>query len=314
MSPIAGRVRRAKRNLCIVAAFGCVMLMHGSVQAADNCLISANNLAFGNYDTISNLTGSTTLTVTCDHPSKSSRTFNYTISLSTGPGTYAARTMLATIDTLVYNLYTTAALTTVWGDGTSGTVVVSGSLMVPAFSTGSSIVTVFGQIGGGQNVVPGAYQTSTPITATISGVPSTAPTATFLVNANVNAQCNVAAPAMNFGVVNPLSSLTDGALSMTIACTKNTAYAVGLDAGSTSGATIAQRLMANGANTMLYNLYTDSTRATVWGNTSGTSVAGSGAGIAINQALTVYGRVASGQTNLATGSYQENAITVTVTY
>jgi spore coat protein U-like protein len=32
------------------------------------------------------------------------------------------------------------------------------------------------------------------------------------------------------------------------------------------------------------------------------------------QVLTVYGRVPSGQTNLAVGSYQESQITVTVTY
>jgi spore coat protein U-like protein len=43
-------------------------------------------------------------------------------------------------------------------------------------------------------------------------------------------------------------------------------------------------------------------------------VAGTGAGLGIAQTLTVYGRVASGQTNLAVGNYQETTITVTVTY
>jgi len=74
--------------------------------------------------------------------------------------------------------------------------------------------------------------------------------------------------------------------------------------------------MANGADIMNYNLYTDAARTTIWGNSAVAPswVSGSGAGLAIAQTLTVYGRVASGQTNLAVGNYQENTITVTVTY
>ena len=43
-------------------------------------------------------------------------------------------------------------------------------------------------------------------------------------------------------------------------------------------------------------------------------VAGTGAGLGSPQVLTVYGRVPSGQTNLAVGNYSEPTITVTVTY
>ena len=65
---------------------------------------------------------------------------------------------------------------------------------------------------------------------------------------------------------------------------------------------------------MQYSLYTNAARSSIWGNTVGSWVSGSGAGLGIAQTLTVYGRVASGQTNLAVGNYQENTITVTVTY
>ena len=61
-------------------------------------------------------------------------------------------------------------------------------------------------------------------------------------------------------------------------------------------------------------MYTNSARTSVWGNSAGSWVSGTGAGLTVAQPLTVYGRVANGQTNLAAGNYQEGAITVTVTY
>src|ERR1700736_1938367 len=141
-------------------------------------------------------------------------------------------------------------------------------------------------------------------------------TTTFQVTANVAAQCNVSAANLAFGVVDPLGGHVDQSTTVTVKCTKNSAYTVGLNAGATAGATIAQRLMANGADTMQYNLYTDAARSTVWGNSAAAPawVAGTGAGLGTAQVLTVYGRVPSGQTNLAVGSYTETAVTVTVTY
>jgi spore coat protein U-like protein len=141
-------------------------------------------------------------------------------------------------------------------------------------------------------------------------------TTTFQVTANVAAQCNVSAANLAFGAVDPLGGNVDQSTTVTVKCTKNSAYTVGLNAGATAGATIAQRLMANGADTMQYNLYTDAGRATVWGNTAAAPawVSGTGAGLGTAQVLTVYGRVPTGQTNLAVGSYTETAVTVTVTY
>jgi spore coat protein U-like protein len=71
--------------------------------------------------------------------------------------------------------------------------------------------------------------------------------------------------------------------------------------------------MTSGANLLNYNLYTTTARTTVWGNgTAGTGVlAGTGTGIV--QAVTVYGRVASGQTSVPAGSYVDT-VSVTVTY
>ena len=151
--------------------------------------------------------------------------------------------------------------------------------------------------------------------ATAASAVSTA-TTTFQVTASVAAQCSVTATDMAFGVVAPLGGDVDQTSTVTVKCTKNSSYTVGLNAGTVSGSTLATRLMANGGDTMQYNLYTNSGRTTVWGNsaTAPTWVSGTGAGMGTGQVLTVYGRVPTGQTNLAVGSYSEPTITVTVTY
>lgn len=139
-------------------------------------------------------------------------------------------------------------------------------------------------------------------------------TTTFKVTANVPAQCKVTAADLVFGAVDPLGINVDQSSAITVNCTKNSAYTVGLDAGVTAGATIAQRKMANGPDTMNYNLYLDAGRASVWGTAAGSVATGTGTGLGNALTHTVYGRVPTGQTNLAVGSYQESTITVTVTY
>ena len=152
--------------------------------------------------------------------------------------------------------------------------------------------------------------------AATAGAFAATTTATFQVTANVNAQCNVTTGDLAFGAVDPLGGNVDQTTTVSVKCTKNSPYTVGLNAGTTTGATIAQRLMANGSDTMDYNLYTNAARTTIWGNTAvaPTWVSGTGAGMGTPQVLTVYGRVPTGQTNLAVGSYTEPTITVTVTY
>lgn len=151
------------------------------------------------------------------------------------------------------------------------------------------------------------------IAATTGALASSVNTS-FQVQATVNPQCSISAVNLTFPTVDPLSSQTDGATTVTVKCTKNSPYTVGLNAGTTTGSTIAQRLMANGADTMDYNLYTDIGRTSVWGNSAGSWVSGTGAGMGTAQVLNVYGRVAAGQTNLAVGTFTEPTVTVTVTY
>ena len=160
-----------KRTRGAVMFIACAGLVAASPALADSCTVSVPTLAFGAYDTINSLSGTTTVTVTCTHTANPATRFNYVLALSSGPGSYASRQMTGTGDTLTYNLYTTAALTTVWGDGiTGGTATVAGSFKVPggAGRSGTDTQTIYGRIGAAQNVLPGAYSTASPITITIT--------------------------------------------------------------------------------------------------------------------------------------------------
>jgi spore coat protein U-like protein len=63
---------------------------------------------------------------------------------------------------LSYNIYTSAARTTVWGDGTGSSATIGGT------GTGSAqSVTVYGRVSGGQTTVPvGSYADTVAVTVT----------------------------------------------------------------------------------------------------------------------------------------------------
>ena len=141
---------------------------------------------------------------------------------------------------------------------------------------------------------------------------ATTTTSTFTVQATIIASCTInSASTLNFGSQGVLTANVDNTSTLQVQCTNTTPYNIGLDVGTGTGATVAVRKMTSGANTVNYSLYSDSGRATVWGNTVGTNtVAATGNGA--SQSYTVYGRVTA-QTTPAPGTYTDT-ITVTVTY
>lgn len=131
-------------------------LMLPVLAHAASCTVSAVSAAFGGYDVFQQQATETTgsVTVTCHS------TTTYTISLSAGSGTFAARVMKNGTQQLNYNLFTDAQRLTVWGDGTAGTSTVS------ATATGGSY-TVYGMIPALQKTV-GAGSYSDTITVTVT--------------------------------------------------------------------------------------------------------------------------------------------------
>ena len=142
-------------------------------------------------------------------------------------------------------------------------------------------------------------------------------TTTFTVTATVLKTCSVAASALNFGNYTPAAGAATGSSTVNVLCTKTTPFTVALNGGTTTGGTVAQRLLANGANTLQYNLFTTNAYATVWGDATGTSVtqAGAGLGLATAVPFTVYGQLPDNATNQAVvpGTYTDT-ITVSVSY
>ena len=143
-------------------------------------------------------------------------------------------------------------------------------------------------------------------------------TTTFAVTATVNTNCKVSAAALAFNYT-PGSGAATNNTTVTVNCTKGTAFHTELTAGTTGGSTIAQRLLNDGAGDKLqYNLYRDAGLTLVWGMTDGTdTMDGVGAGMGVAQAVsqTVYGQVVDSAANQLEppGTYSDT-ITVNVTY
>lgn len=141
--------------------------------------------------------------------------------------------------------------------------------------------------------------------------------AQFNVTVTVLSACSASATAVAFPNYTPGTGNQTANGTITVKCTNQTPYTVKLNAGSTTGDAFTQRLMANGTNTLQYNLYTTAAFATVFGDGTGGTGTGSGTGAGVNTAttVTVYGSLPDNATNqaAATGSYSDT-ISVTVTY
>jgi spore coat protein U-like protein len=135
-----------------------------SATVKPNCTTSATALGFGNYTPGSGaITANSTITVNC------TKSTPYTVGLNPGSTTgdaFIQRLMTSGANTLQYNLYTTAALTTVFGDGTGATGTDSGT------GTGMAnalTYTVYGQVpdnATNQASLPATYTDT--ITVTVS--------------------------------------------------------------------------------------------------------------------------------------------------
>ena len=92
----------------------------------------------------------------------------YTLALSSGPGSFASRTMLRGSTPLPYNLYTSNLRDTpsIWGDGTGGSTILSASLptLDATFTSRSANHTLYSRIPARQDVPVGAYAASVVLT------------------------------------------------------------------------------------------------------------------------------------------------------
>jgi spore coat protein U-like protein len=135
--------------------------------------------------------------------------------------------------------------------------------------------------------------------------------------------CSVSAPNISFGSYDvfagsPITSTTTISVTCTLTGngTETFDYAIALSPGLSNS--FVQRTMTSGANALGYNLYSNSTRTTVWGDGSGAAPAVSGSMTLKKNAPThtdsptVYGSVPALQ-DVGVGAYADN-ITIIVSY
>lgn len=139
----------------LIALSGVVLSLLCCGSWAASCTLSTSGIAFGAYDPFvaQSLDSVANITVTCDEPA------SYSIALSTGSGTYEQRVMTSGLHQLLYNLYTDATLSTVWGDGTGHSATLSNTQL-------AAIHTVYGRIPARQDAYVGAYSDTIVITLT----------------------------------------------------------------------------------------------------------------------------------------------------
>ena len=153
---------QAWRRLLRRLALGAAAAVPG-LASAYSCTAGATAFAFGVYSATAVLpddaTGSLTIQCTANLVSMP---LNFTIALSSGgSGSYAPRRMAAGASTLQYQLYIDPARLMVWGDGTAGTSVVNGIVVLSLSLPVSATYTVYGRMPAGQSgATAGSYADS----------------------------------------------------------------------------------------------------------------------------------------------------------
>jgi spore coat protein U-like protein len=128
------------------------------------CTVAAIPVNFGLYNPLTPTANTATGTVTVTCSGLIGLLESWTIALNTGlSATYSARQMFNGTSPLSYNLYTSAAYSNVWGDGSGSTTLVSGGALL---TIGDVVTpyTVYGRIPAGQDSAAGTFMDTITVT------------------------------------------------------------------------------------------------------------------------------------------------------
>lgn len=146
-------------------AFAAACAFAAAPSGAASCSVTAVSLAFGSYNAfrISHTDSNGNIAVTCT--GVPGEIVSYTMTLSAGgSGTPGLRQLRSASGSVMgYNLYTTTARTTVWGDGNAGTVIAGDSFALSGPRTTRNYP-LYGRTFARQNVPVGLYSDSIVIT------------------------------------------------------------------------------------------------------------------------------------------------------
>lgn len=134
--------------------------------------------------------------------------------------------------------------------------------------------------------------------------------ASLTVSANVVKNCTITTAPVSFGnydsVAANATAPLDGIGTITVKCTKGAAAKVGLNPGGNATGT-TRRMAGATAEFLTYELYKDTGRATIWGDTADTGLDVPAAPNQTPRDYTVYGRVAQAQ-EAAVGTYTDTVV------
>jgi spore coat protein U-like protein len=172
----AASTRRDRPAPLALASRACVaaLLLLGGLEARANadCTVTAVGINFGIYDPYLASPDDSVgeIRVNCTHLSGPAIEVRYTVTLSTGgSGSYALRRLRSGSAALGYNLSSDVARSGVWGNGSAGTLIVSGTLRVgPGEGNGvrSAVHPIYGRIPALQDAAEGDYTDSIVATLT----------------------------------------------------------------------------------------------------------------------------------------------------
>lgn len=147
------------------------------------------------------------------------------------------------------------------------------------------------------------------IAATASNGHAATANGNMIVSATVLDTCILVVPAtMAFG--NYSGSVVDAQSDISVTCTGSTSWDVAISAGGSTDIS-AREMTGVGLDTLSYQLYTDGSRSTVFGDgTTGSKVTGTGAGSI--QTVPIYGRIPASQYS-DVDAYTDT-VTVTLSY
>lgn len=166
-------IKRAAVRTAGIALFACAAIgvpgvataqtasstLNVTATVTENCTVSTSDVAFGNVNTLSGSNVDTigAISVTCTNG------LGWSAAAGVGSGsgaTFASRRMSSGANLLTYNLFTDAARSSVWGDGTGSTADIDG--------TGTGVVqniAIYGRVGSGQTSAPaGSYADTVAVT------------------------------------------------------------------------------------------------------------------------------------------------------
>ena len=218
-------------------------------------------------------------------------------------------------DTLPYNLYTTAAGQTIWGDGVTGGTTVTFYNPDPGTKdfTGTihARMPAIGAPALSTDVAAGVYEDRVRITNTADGVEINR--ADVIVRIRIAADCTVASFELVFDKYDPVTDHAttpqDVDTALEVLCTRGTAATISLDNGANFAAPW-RRMIGPGGAFLQYQLYTTFARNTVWN--TGNTVTMTSTSRYTPMGFRVYGRVPPAQ-DAGIGSYTDT-IRATVVY